>query len=125
MTNYNKLYKYETQNRCDDCNKFFDKRLAILGDAGISRCHLCNQRLRVKPRSPTSREYYKDSSSNEPIEKREFVEFIYCKCGCGKTRSKYRWYNKILGRLRPDKPAQYINGHSFKKKKKAAVIFIE
>lgn len=37
-----------------------------------------------------------------------FVEFIYCHCGCGKTKPKYDKY----GRIR-----RYINGHGNKGKK--------
>ena len=105
MTNFNKNYKYLTQNRCDDCNKFYPKGLAILGNNGVHRCHICNQKLRLKPKRKMSSKY------KEIILTRPSVEFIYCKCGCGKTRPKYRWYNRVLGRLRPNKPAKYINGH--------------
>lgn len=36
------------------------------------------------------------------------VEFIYCYCGCGFTRSKYKIEN---GRERRDRPRKYIDGH--------------
>lgn len=39
----------------------------------------------------------------------ESVEFIYCACGCGLTRSKYQIEN---GRARKDRPKKYILGHS-------------
>ena len=35
--------------------------------------------------------------------KSNFEEFIYCHCGCGKTRAKYNWDNK---------PGRYIQGHN-------------
>ena len=59
MNNFNKNYKYKTHNRCDDCDKFYQKELAVLGRHNINYCHLCHQRLRVKPRSSSCREYYK------------------------------------------------------------------
>ena len=59
MINFNKNYKYLTNNRCDDCNRFYPKQFAVLGDSGIHRCHICNQRLRLKPKNPKCREFYK------------------------------------------------------------------
>jgi|GEM_PF-1605340 len=37
-----------------------------------------------------------------------FIEFVYCKCGCGKTLSKYRIRN---GRPVKNEPRYYIKGH--------------
>lgn len=37
-----------------------------------------------------------------------FIEFVYCKCGCGKTLSKYRIRN---GRPVKSEPRYYIRGH--------------
>jgi|SRR5215211_7912343 len=42
-----------------------------------------------------------------------FIEFIYCECGCGFTTSKYTIEN---GRLRNDRPKRFIDGHSTKGK---------
>jgi hypothetical protein len=44
-------------------------------------------------------------------EKVSFVEFIYCACGCGKTRSKYEFQD---GKPRKDRIKKYIDYHFFK-----------
>lgn len=45
----------------------------------------------------------------------ESIEFIYCECGCGKTRSKYKIEKD--GKIRLDEPRMYINHHSMRGKK--------
>ena len=43
----------------------------------------------------------------------DYVEFIYCACGCGKTTSKYTI--EKTGRMRRDKPIKkFIDYHYFK-----------
>jgi HNH endonuclease len=37
------------------------------------------------------------------------IEFIYCKCGCGKTTSKYILVNGVP---RKNRPKKFINGHN-------------
>jgi hypothetical protein len=37
-----------------------------------------------------------------------YMDFVYCACGCGKTRSKYQIEN---GRVRKDRPKLFILGH--------------
>ena len=114
MAIFNKHYKYLTCNRCDDCEKYYPKELAILDDNGVIRCHYCNQRLRLKPRNNMSAEIYNNNNLVTPY--RPFVEFIYCTCGCGKTRPKYIWLNRERNYLWRNKLAQYIKGHSLIKK---------
>jgi hypothetical protein len=107
--NYNKYYKYLDHNKCDDCNKFYPKGLAVHCNSNVYRCHICHQKLRLKPKN-IGTNAYKELHPYRPS-----VEFIYCKCGCGKTRPKYTWLNKMKNRFWRNKPAQYINGHSLKK----------